>query len=126
MHTRAPDPIHHATRIAKLRPKLAGRRAYLVSNRGKSTLEPWLRQHLGLTIQLIEAKRQRKLESARHAIRSGNCDLVLIVTDFVGHNVEHILKPICKQFGVPFVAIGKGRPRACLIALDKALSGGQP
>jgi hypothetical protein len=45
------------------------------------------------------------------------------VTDFVGHDVEHILKPICTSKGVPFVAIGKGRPQECLLELDKALFG---
>jgi hypothetical protein len=117
------DPKHPILSPAKLRAQLAGRRAILVSNRGKSTIDQWLREHLGLTVEVIETKRQRKLESARNAIRSGRCDLVLVVTEFVGHNVEYTLKPICKQLGVPFVAIGKGRPQACLIALGRALSG---
>jgi hypothetical protein len=103
--------------ILRLRPFIEGQRVLLVSDRRKAAVEDELRERLGLEVTWIDSKRPRKLQSAQAGVSAGSCDLVLVATSFVGHNVDRLLKPACKQRGIPFLAAKKGRLLSYVTAL---------
>jgi hypothetical protein len=105
-----------------LRPALAGQRTLLVSNREEPGLVDRLEAWTGLEVTMVEAT-PRRLDAQVEAIGHGGYDLVLCVTGFADHATDGALSKACKNAGVRYVRVYKGRPHACLRALSRHVPG---
>lgn len=101
----------------RLRPILEGQHALMVTNRREAIIERDLHDRLALAVTWVDSGRPRRLQAARSTILMAGCDLVLVATGFVGHNVDMLLKPVCKHCRVPFLAASRGRLLAYLTAM---------
>lgn len=106
----------------ELRARLEDHRVFLVTNRRAVDVECELRARVGLRVTWVDSTHPRQLDAARSTVRQGACELVLVATAFVGHDVDMILKSACKQAEIPFLAVNKGGLQACILALMSFVS----
>lgn len=104
-------------RLPQLRTRFDGRRALFISNRRECAIERKLRDCLGLRVTWVDSTHPRRLHAARKTVQRRGCDLILVATSFVGHDVDATLKPVCKRNNIPYVIVRKGSINACLGAL---------
>lgn len=111
----------HEQAVNRLLPQTRGRRVLIVSNRVDPSRDRQLKDALefaSIDPCVLDASRVRGKEDA---VRNGTYDLVLAATGFLPHSVEGVLKGACRQAGVPFVRVSRGRFAACLIGLQRDL-----
>lgn len=53
-------------------------------------------------------KKRGMLTSLRDAVATGGLDFVLVLRQFIGHEVDRIMMPVCREHGVPFVSVDTG------------------
>jgi hypothetical protein len=103
--------------LDRLRARFKGHQTQLVTNRRNVEVEGKLERLLELHVEWIDSSKPRQLGAARQAIHHGGCELVLVATGFVGHDVDSMLKSACKLAKSPFISVRKGSISACLRAL---------
>lgn len=97
-------------RLPALRSQLAGRRALFVGNRSAPEIEALLAEHLGVRCTAVDtASHPRRRRSVHARILHGAYDLVLIAHGFTGHAETEQLGAACRQAGVSFWMVDKGR-----------------
>lgn len=97
-------------RIAALKPQLAGRRVLLASNRSAPEIEALFAERLGVRADAVATASNPRRRQALHArIIRGTYDIVLVAHGFTGHVDTEQLGAACRQAGVPFYLVDKGR-----------------
>ena len=70
-----------------------------------------------------ESARPAMLKSLEQRVRNHGMDLVLILKEFVGHNLSDSLRPLCEEHGIPCLYVDHGYGAAQVAeALRKGLS----
>lgn len=97
-------------RMAELRAQLLGCRVLLATNRSAPEIEALLAQHLGVRCEAVASANNPRRRQALHArILRGSYDIVLVAQGFTGHADTEQLGAACRQAGVPFCMVDKGR-----------------
>lgn len=97
-------------RIALLKTQLAGRHVLIASNRSAPEIEALLAEHLGIRAEIVATASNPRRRQALHArIVRGSYDIVLVAHGFTGHVDTEQLGAACRQAGVPFHLVDKGR-----------------
>ena len=112
------DPVGDL--VARVRDRVAGKKAVFVSNRKDTQLKDKLEERLGLDISWCSGS-PRRVQSVGQQVASGTYDYVILATGFAGHSADAILGKAASTAGVPFVRAYKGRPLATLRALARDL-----
>lgn len=120
------DPVADAAAIpSELRepilPYTRGKHALFVSNRA----DPNLRERLKSLFEFAEldwltgeTKRRQALVTP---IASGTYQFVLGATGFLSHSIDGQISQACRKGKVPYVRVHRGRPLACLRAMQREL-----
>lgn len=107
-----------APRLAEMRAQLHGRRVLFATNRSASEIELFLSEQLGLECEAVaSADSPRRRQALLQRIRRGAYDIVLVAHGFTGHADTEQLGEACRQAGIFFCAVDKGRPARILAAL---------
>lgn len=114
MESSAPRPPaesrHADPRIAELRAQLTGRRVLFATNRSAPEIENLLAEHLGVRCEaVVSASSPRRRQSLLTRIVRGSYDVVLVAQGFTGHADTEQLGAACRQVGIPFCMVDKGR-----------------
>lgn len=113
---RSPDP-----RLAELRMILRGCRALLVTNRSAREIEKLLADRLGLACEAVASVGKARLRQAMlRRIRGGSYDIVLVAHGFSNHADTEQFGAACRQAGVCFCSVDKGRIAQVIAALWSA------
>ena len=97
-------------RIAELRAQLAGRRILFATNRNSPEIEALLAEHLHVRCEAVASASSPRRRQALHArILRGSYDIVLVAHGFTGHADTEQLGAACRQAGVLFCMVDKGR-----------------
>lgn len=97
-------------RIAELRAQLSGCRVLLATNRSAPEIEALLARRLGVRCEAVASANNPRRRQALHArILRGSYDIVLVAQGFTGHADTEQLGAACRQAGVPFCMVDKGR-----------------
>ncbi|MFO0602711.1 MAG: hypothetical protein U0324_06025 [Polyangiales bacterium] len=120
------DPVSDTAAIpADLRepilPYTRGKNALFVSNRADPTLRDRLKQlfeFAELDWLAGETKRRQALVTP---IASGTYQFVLGATGFLSHSIDGQISQACRKGKVPYVRVHRGRPLACLRAMQREL-----
>jgi len=100
-----------------VRRTFAGKHALWVGNRSDPDLVRRLREVMELSTTVCDGTR---VESHGRAVQNGTYDLVL-VSDFINHRHDDVLRDAAKAAAVPYVRVGRGRPLAIARAIVQAL-----
>jgi len=113
-----PDAQTDAPRLAELRAQLHGRRLLFATNRSAPEIELFLSERLGLECEAVaSADSPRRRQALLQRIRRGAYDIVLVAQGFTGHADTEQIGEACRQAGIFFCAVDKGRPARILAAL---------
>jgi hypothetical protein len=120
------DPVSDTTALlSSLRepilPYTRGKHALFVSNRADPTLRERLKQlfeFAELDWLAGETKRRQALVTP---IASGTYQFVLGATGFLSHSIDGQISQACRKGKVPYVRVHRGRPLACLRAMQREL-----
>ncbi len=100
-----------AKETEQARARVIGLRALVVGNRADPTLESTLIKRFGLkAADFCDGTKLRVLNNACERVRSGSVDVVLLVTGFIGHTVEQMVRKAAKGRQIGIVRADKGRP----------------
>lgn len=114
-NTRSPadDP-----RLAELRALLQGCHALLVTNRSAPEIEKLLADRLGLVCEAVASVgKARRRQALLRRIHSGSYDIVLVAQGFSNHADTEQFSAACRQAGICFCAVDKGRIARVITAL---------
>ena len=124
----APPPLDpgEPAQVQRARARFQGRRALFISNRSFPELEERLRDELGLACRVVAtADSPRRRQALLQRIRRGTYDLVLVAHGFSGHADSEQFSEACRDAGIPYYAVGKGRFTrvvSCLLQVGTAPS----
>lgn len=107
--------------VHRVRDAFGNKRMVVVSRRRDPDLEARVAGALGgaeLEWRMAEPKR---LEALDTAIAGGRFDVVLSALGFSARDADHRLARSCKDAGVRYVRVNRGRPLTCLRALARSL-----
>lgn len=99
-----------------------GKRILFVSNRPDPELQVRLRSTLQterIEWGVIEGSNPRSVSAMSAAIESGRFDVVMVAIGFMSHSAKGVLGVSAKKAGVDFIRVQKGRPAACLQAVER-------
>jgi hypothetical protein len=120
------DPVADAAAIpSELRepilPYTRGKAALFVSNRA----DPNLRERLKSLFEFAEldwlAGETKRRQALVTPIASGTYQFVLGATGFLSHSIDGQISQACRKGKVPYVRVHRGRPLACLRAMQREL-----
>lgn len=95
-----------------------GKAALFVGNRNDPDLATTLKSLLGLgRLDLEEGTKPQRRDGLVDRIAGGTYQFVLAATGFLSHQADQTLLPACRQAGVPYLRVGKGRPMAVVRAI---------
>jgi hypothetical protein len=103
--------------LAKVRPLTEGKRAVLVSNRRDPDLSARLQDAFRFATLDLKIAEARRLEALGETIQEGQYHLVLAATGFQSQGVDNVLARACRNAGVRYVRVNRGRPYVCLRAI---------
>lgn len=103
-----------------------GKRAVFVGNRGQDPeLHQSLLERLAFAeLDFVDGNDPRRLDGLAERVSGGAYDLVLAATGFLSHRVDRRLLPLCRNSGVPYFRVHRGRLGACVRAIDQGLGAG--
>lgn len=96
--------------LLRLEPHLRAKRLWIVGGYERNALRDVFESGLSLDrLRWVETEGNRSTDwgAVEAAIRAHGVDLLVVLTDFVGHDAEK-LRPVCEREGVPFVRVGSG------------------
>lgn len=94
--------------IGALRPRVAGIKALLVTNRPAPDVQQALERRLALCCE-VEGCEPRRVQAAAQRISAGRYPLVMVAKSFVSHDTTNALRRACRSAGVRYLDVGKGR-----------------
>lgn len=107
--------------IQKLLPFTRGKRALVIGNRKDPQNDDKLREIFEFTDidRLLVVPSQ--IESAAQRIANKSYDYVLTATGFQSHSTDKKIKDACRESGVRYVSVDRGRPQACVLHMAREL-----
>lgn len=107
--------------IQKLLPFTRGKRALVIGNRKDPQNDDKLREIFEFSDidRLLVVPSQ--IESAAQRIANKSYDYVLTATGFQSHSTDKKIKDACRESGVRYVSVDRGRPQACVLHMAREL-----
>jgi hypothetical protein len=117
-------PARSTVRRAEVVAFTRGRRAAFVGNRRDEELRATIVAALELdTLDWYEGE-PRRIAALVDALRGGAYAIVLSATGFLDHAVDGKLVRACRRAGTRYVRVNRGRPAACVRALERDIGVG--
>ncbi|MBI5493836.1 MAG: hypothetical protein HY904_02350 [Deltaproteobacteria bacterium] len=114
----APLPEEAAVRAA-----MSGKRCVLVTNRPEQELASELHARTGMLVDVCENK-SRLLDGVVASIRVGRVAVVLLVTSFIGHDVDAKIQDACRSGAARLLRVRKGKLRVLMEELARHVANG--
>jgi hypothetical protein len=108
--------------LEDLRSAMSGKRMVFVSTRRDPDLQTRLKDALPSATLDWRVAEPRRLEALVEAIQQGAYDVVLGAIGFQAQGTDNLLARACRQAGVRYLRVNRGRPIACLRALARDLA----
>lgn len=92
-----------------LKAAVAGRRAVIVGGDLRTEAHDRIQSAFGFaTLEWVTTDHKRHYQSLAARIERGGVDMVILLRRFIGHDVDRIVVPVCKQADVPWVSVPRG------------------
>lgn len=116
----APLPGEDAVRAV-----MSGKRCMLITNRPEQDLARELQARTGMQVEVCENK-SRLLDGVVGSIKAGRVAVVLLVTSFIGHDVDAKIQDACRNSsgGARMLRVRKGKLRVLMAELAKHVANG--
>lgn len=110
--------------VAAARALVEGKRTLVVGNREDPELRAALVDQLGLReVKFYDCNKHKRLGQACERIAGGRVDLVLLVTGFIGHSAEAVVRRAVRDRNVPIVRSDRGRVGQTVRAILRDVGG---
>lgn len=108
-----------ARMFEEVRAATAGKRLVFVSMRRDPDLQAQLKEALPAATLDWRVAEPKRLEALGEAIQQGAYDMVLGAIGFQSQGTDNLLARACRQAGVKYLRVNRGRPLVCLRAIAR-------